>query len=102
MTNNSNFFDINNYTETKNPILSAIFRELQNSTDLGKVSGDVSKIKEQNANIDNKFYETLNKEQKELYTDLYLCECDEHTQAETECFNIGFKLGIRLMMEVFG
>lgn len=102
MSNNNNFFDINNFTETKNPILSAIFRELQNSTDLGKVSGDVSRIKEQNANINNKFYETLNKGQSELYTELFLCECNEYAQANTECFNIGFKLGVKLMIEIFG
>lgn len=101
MSNDNNFFDINNYTETKNPILSSIFQELQNSTELGKLSVDVKGLQDRHSEKYDRFYNSLTEEQKDLMRDVYLNIGDENTQAETECFNIGFKLCARLMMEVF-
>lgn len=104
MNNNNKIFDINTYSETSNPMLSALFRELQNSTNLGKTSKDVENIQRENSDIYDKFQEflnILNNEQQGLYNNFFSALNDEYVQEEMECFNIGFKLCAKLMVEIF-
>ncbi len=102
MSNNSNFFDINNQTESKNPILFSIFRELQNSTELGKQSVDVKELQNQHSKKYNSLYSSLTATQKDLLDEVYFDIVDEYTQSNTEFCTFGFKLGVKLMIEIFG
>lgn len=94
-----NIFDPNNYTESKNPILSSLFHMLVNDT-LGNNSEDVQAM--HNGKTENeKFTETLTAKQLELYDEAYWESCLINSTIEAERFILGFKFASMLFKEGF-
>lgn len=91
--------DPNEYTEEKNPILSALFHTLINDQ-LGNNSDEVQALIESNSEQE-KFTDTLSSEQLELYNNAYEESCSVNTKIEAERFIFGFKFALMLFNEGF-
>lgn len=91
--------DPNKYTEGNNPILSALFHTLINDR-LGDNSAEVKEMLENNA-AEEKFTNSLTKEQLDLYNEAYWEKCYIDSKREAERFIFGFRFALMLVKEGF-
>lgn len=59
------------------------------------------KLNEQSKEIDEKFSESLNEEQKRLYDEIFEYEGKQYSEELLQSYKEGFKLGLTLALEVF-
>lgn len=91
--------DPNKYTEETNPILSTLFRTLINDR-LGNNSAEVQEMLKNNA-AEEKFTNSLTKEQLDLYNEAYWEKCCIDSKREAERFILGFRFASMLFKEGF-
>lgn len=91
--------DPNNYTEEKNPILSALFHTLVTDS-LGNNSDEVKALMEE-YKAESKFTETLTSKQLDLYNEAFFESCSINTKIEAERFIFGFRFALMLLKEGF-
>lgn len=91
--------DPNEYTEETNPILSTLFRTLINDR-LGNNSAEVQEMLKNNA-AEEKFTNSLTKEQLDLYNEAYWEKCCIDSKREAERFILGFRFASMLFKEGF-
>lgn len=89
----------NNYTEGRNPTLSALFHTFINDK-LGNNSDEVNALLVESSEQE-KFTDTLSSEQLELYNNAYLESCSVNSKVEAERFIFGFKFALMLVKEGF-
>jgi hypothetical protein len=99
VTEDTNIFDPNNFTEEKNPILSYLFHILLND-DLGNNSDEVQALMNEST-AEKKFTDTLTEKQLDLYNETYYNSCSISSKVEAERFICGFKLALILLNEGF-
>lgn len=91
--------DPNEYAEENNPVLSALFHILINE-EIGNNSNDVNKMLHNNA-AEEKFTNSLTKEQLDLYNEAYWEKCCIDSKREAERFIFGFRFALMLVKEGF-
>lgn len=96
---NLKLLDPNEYIEENNPVLSALFHILINE-ELGNNSNEVNKMVDNKA-AEEKFTNSLTKEQLDLYNEMYWEKCCIDSKIETERFIFGFKFAFMLFKESF-
>ncbi len=97
--NDKGFFDSNNFTARKNPMIANLYKELVTGTDWGRNSNAITALQNNRHEKYYDFYETLNDAQRSTFDDILYDKTDTDVAEQTECFIRGFKLAIRLMHE---
>ncbi len=92
------FFNPDNYTEENNPMLASLIGSLSVSTDWSETSSASRKLSKEHRPTYEKFTESLNKEQRDLFVDLEFNEMIEAGLMHNEGFIKGFKLAVSLIV----
>lgn len=88
--------DPNDFTESKNPVLSLLFHTILG--DMGDNSTEVQTLIQENE-LSHAFTDSLSDEQQDLFNELYWEEACITTKIEAERFILGFKLATMLSRE---
>ena len=89
----------NTYAEENNPIISQLYYSLVKG-DLELLSDEMERLTAESKPTKRALIDTLSSKQERLFDD-YLDHVNmEHVQMEIERFNLGFKTGCRLCLEI--
>lgn len=93
-------FNPDSYTEEAMPIATALCRAMDELGDLGRTSSGVKACTEKYKDINKQFFNSLTKEQKDLYVDVQWGDMEESALEIREYFNRGFRFAMLLMKEM--
>ncbi len=93
-------FNPDSYTEEAMPISSALFKAINDIGHLGYDSSAVKACKEKNKDIEDRFINSLTKDQNDLYLDVQWGHADERGALVNEYFNRGLRFGLLLAKEL--
>lgn len=89
----------NTYAEENNPIISQLYYSLVKG-DLEHLSDEMERLTAESIQAERALTETLTRKQEELFDDCLDHMNMERVQIEIERFNLGFKTGCRLCLEI--
>lgn len=95
-------FNPDSYTEEAMPIATALCRAMDELGDLGRTSSEVKACTEKYEDINKQFFNSLTKEQRDLYVDVEWGNMEKSALAICEYFNRGFRFAMLLMKEMMG
>lgn len=95
-------FNPDSYTEKAMPISTALCRAINDLGNLNEASNAVTECEKAYSEIYDKFFNSLTKEQKDLYVDVQWGNMEESALKIYESFNKGLRFGVLLMQELFG
>ena len=95
-------FDPDSYTEEAMPISTALCSAINDLGNLGHNSTAVTACIEKYKAINNKFLDTLTKEQWDLYVDVEWGDMEKACTENVEYFNRGLRFGLLLAKELLG
>ena len=93
-------FNPDSYTAEAMPLTTELCCVLDTG-DLGKTSSALRECKEKHKELNNKFFNSLTKEQQELYNEIQWADIEETALELREYFNRGMRFGAVLMKELF-
>ena len=95
-------FNPDSYTEKAMPISTALCRAIDDLGNLDEASNAVTECRKAYSEIYNKFFNSLTKEQQDLYRNVQRGDMEESALEIRESFNKGLRFGVLLMQELFG
>ena len=94
-------FDVNEYTEKAMPLCTAICRMLDDKV-FYSLSDEERESRQRYSDFRDDFVKSLSDEQREKFESYPVISCDELEIETHEHFNRGVKLGVVMMLEIFG